>query len=54
MTYRHYIAKNHKTDCMATWKEYLEKYHSIYKMMGAKLKEDHAKRTYGTRFEIQF
>lgn len=54
MTYRHYIAKEKKTDSLATWKEYLEQYHDIYKLMPATLKVDHAKRTYGTRFEIQF
>ena len=54
MTYKHYIAKYHKPDAMETWKEYLELYHDIYKMMAPKVKEQHAIQTYGTRFAIQF
>ena len=54
MTYRYYIAKNNKADCMETWKEFLEKYNYVFKVMNPEMKEQHARATFRTRFVIQY
>ncbi len=53
MTYKYYLAKYKKHDDLKTYKEYLERFHDIYKMMNPEMKQQHAENTYGMRFAIQ-
>jgi len=54
MTYKYYILLNGLRDSKAAYREYLEKYHSLFKNMPEKMKTQHVNATYMYRFSIQF